>query len=288
MRVLAVLLASGSLLTFEAQAQPDPIYTLSMSSATGLPGESVEISVFLDIPRGLEVAGVSFSVCASPGDGSLVSIPCLLANDCIDNGFMEMGAALAATNNGQGPFLFVAHTTTVPSEGWVFATIISPFGMDYLPPQENAELIIVHYDLLGPIGSVSELTFCEIGFPKVLIAVGLAGGVEVIPETTGGTITIGSVLFIRGDVDANGTFNGLVDGLFLLNSTFVPGSPPPPCLESADVDGNGKFNALADAIFALRCQFLPGSPCPTDPFPVCGADPDPASTLGCDDFPGCP
>ena len=111
----------------------------------------------------------------------------------------------------------------------------------------------------------------------------------VVPLTTGGTITIGalSAPFIRGDVDADGTFNGLSDALFLLNYVFVPGSPSPPCLESADVDGNGNLNPLADAIFALGCQFVPGSPCPPEPYPACGPDPDPTNTLGCNKFPGC-
>ncbi len=105
MRIFAFRLILGLFLTSLAQAQPDPNYTLSLSSATGLPGESVAIRVFLDFPQGLGVSGIAFGVCASPGDASLVDNPCMggcCPIDCVTNGIMEMGAALAATNNGQG------------------------------------------------------------------------------------------------------------------------------------------------------------------------------------------
>ena len=104
MKVFASLLVFVAFLSLEAQAQPDPNYTLSLSSAAGLPGESVEIRVFLDFPNGEAVAAIVFGVCASPGDGSLVDNPCggCCPNDCVATGIIEVGAALAATNNGQG------------------------------------------------------------------------------------------------------------------------------------------------------------------------------------------
>ncbi len=77
MRVLVVLLASGLLLPLDVQGQPDPNYTLSLSSASGFQGELVDVTVFLDFPNGENVRGFSFGVCASPGDGSLVDNPCL-------------------------------------------------------------------------------------------------------------------------------------------------------------------------------------------------------------------
>ena len=61
--------------------------------------------------------------------------------------------------------------------------------------------------------------------------------------------------FIRGDVNADGNFNGLVDGIFLLNFQFVPGSPAPPCLDAADVDDDGSINALVEAIYIFTLQF---------------------------------
>lgn len=91
--------------------------------------------------------------------------------------------------------------------------------------------------------------------------------------------------FARGDADANGTFNGLVDGLFTLAFQFIPGSAAPPCMDAADADDSGTFNGLIDALFMLNFQFIPGSP-PIPPPTACGEDPtdDP---LGCNDYP-CP
>ena len=89
------------------------------------------------------------------------------------------------------------------------------------------------------------------------------------------------------DVDGNGVFNGLVDARFLLLFQFVPGSPHPPCLEAADADGDGSLTGLVDGLYILNEQFVLGSPPPPPPYPDCGADPDPASSLGCQPN-GCP
>lgn len=88
--------------------------------------------------------------------------------------------------------------------------------------------------------------------------------------------------FIRGDCDANGVLNGLVDTLFILAFAFQQG-PTPPCMEAADVDGNGDFNGLLDALYLLASLF---SCCPPPPpYPTCGPDPDPATSLGCESHP---
>ena len=85
--------------------------------------------------------------------------------------------------------------------------------------------------------------------------------------------------FIRGDSDGNGTFSGLLDGLHLLAFGFSNG-PPPPCLEAADADGNAILNALPDAVYILAHGFSGGPP-PPAPYPFCGMDPEPATSLGC-------
>ena len=110
------------------------------------------------------MSGVSFGVCASPGDASLVDNPCLGQNDCILNGIIVQGADLAATNNGSGPVFFNAHTVTVPSDGWTVGSVINLLGADSLPAQENAELVIAHYDLLG--GWLRQCQF--LGCPRVV------------------------------------------------------------------------------------------------------------------------
>ena len=93
------------------------------------------------------------------------------------------------------------------------------------------------------------------------------------------------VLFVRGDVDAEGTFNALVDSLFLLEFGFLAG-PPPPCDGAADADDNGEMNTLVDALYILTYGFLHGA-APPAPFPDCGPDPtnDP---IGCENHPACP
>ena len=90
----------------------------------------------------------------------------------------------------------------------------------------------------------------------------------------------GEVPFQRGDSDGNGIFNALADALHLLTFGFL-GGPAPLCLESADADGDGIQNALADALYILTHGFLGGPP-PPAPYPSCGSDPDPATSLGCD------
>ena len=88
--------------------------------------------------------------------------------------------------------------------------------------------------------------------------------------------------FIRGDCDGDAFFNGLLDALFALNFTFVPGSPAPFCLEACETDRDNLFNGLLDALFMLNFTFVPGSPPVSPPYPDCGPDPDPENTLGCE------
>ena len=91
--------------------------------------------------------------------------------------------------------------------------------------------------------------------------------------------------FIRGDVNGDGIFAGLIDGLAALNFQFVPGSPVPPCAEASDANNDGTFNGLLDGLYILNAQFVPGSPLPPPPFPGCGLDDD--NALGCAEPPIC-
>lgn len=85
--------------------------------------------------------------------------------------------------------------------------------------------------------------------------------------------------FIRGDANGDGVFSGLVDALFVLAHQFQ-GGPAPLCLEAADADGDGTFSGLLDGIRILSHTFSGGA-APPAPYPLCGFDPDPASSLGC-------
>ena len=94
--------------------------------------------------------------------------------------------------------------------------------------------------------------------------------------------------FVRGDADADGIFNPLVDALAILSYGFIPGSAVPPCLAAADCDGDNSFKALPDGLYALNFGFVPGSPPIPAPYPECGEDPDTVAALGCDDASACP
>lgn len=91
--------------------------------------------------------------------------------------------------------------------------------------------------------------------------------------------------FIRGDVDGDAVFSGLVDALYLLNWQFS-GGPNPPCLKAGDADDDGTANGLVDSLYILNHQFA-GGPAPLPPYPGAGEDPTPDS-LTCDTPLPCP
>ena len=117
------------------------------------------------------------------------------------------------------------------------------------------------------------------GDPRVLCGAADIGADEAVACRSGN--------FLRGDSDANGVFNGLVDALYLLGFQFL-GGPAPPCLDAADADDDGVVNGLADSLLLLAFQFQGGPP-PADPGPaVCGPD-STADALGCEAPPdACP
>ena len=120
-------------------------------------------------------------------------------------------------------------------------------------------------------GVPEPLTNADIGFPNMHLVMNLYYRIA---------------FFLRGDSDANGTFNALTDGIHILAHQFQ-GGPAPPCMEAADADGNGVFNGLTDGLYVLAHGFQGGPP-PPAPYPECGPDPDPATSLGCESHPVCP
>ena len=108
-------------------------------------------------------------------------------------------------------------------------------------------------------------------------------------ETLGWLIEVLGPVFVRGDLNANGTLD-VADVVFGLTSLFVLGSDPPGCLDSADINDDGLFN-IADMVALLSHLFVVGSPPPSSPFPECGQDPTPdakGNDLGCQTFAMCP
>ena len=83
---------------------------------------------------------------------------------------------------------------------------------------------------------------------------------------------------IRGDVDADGTLNTLIDAIYLLNFGFQMGAAPP-CMDTADVDDDATVDPLVDGFYLLLFGFSGGPP-PPPPYPDCGVDTTP-DALGC-------
>ncbi len=91
-------------------------------------------------------------------------------------------------------------------------------------------------------------------------------------------------LFLRGDVDGNGTLN-LTDVINFLNHRFV-GKGNLDCLDSADVNDDGVLD-LTDAVRSLNYQFTGTAPAPEPPGQFeCGPDPT-VDELTCDSHPAC-
>jgi hypothetical protein len=86
-----------------------------------------------------------------------------------------------------------------------------------------------------------------------------------------------NVPFIRGDANGDGIVN-LADPVFSLSYIFKGGREPP-CMEAANANDDAELN-LADVIYNIDYIFREMS-APPAPFPACGVDPNPGTSLGC-------
>lgn len=170
---------------------------------------------------------------------------------------VSLGEAGQALNGGNGPELylpFIDNATDCPLD--VFA-IISLSCVQSLPVGDCLELNVVTYS--GPDSFfVGEASFADCWAGNVYYAVEM-------PSPCGN----GEPTFVRGDADGNGSFNGLIDGLFTLNAIFAGGFPPP-CADAADFDDSGSIN-LTDGFGMLNYQYAGGPP-PVGGF-ECSPDP---------------
>ena len=82
-----------------------------------------------------------------------------------------------------------------------------------------------------------------------------------------------SEIFLRGDVDGNGTVSALIDALAVLDWAFTGGEAPG-CADAADVDDSGEVAALVDSLALLLWGFVDGDPPPAPGPDECGFDPD--------------
>lgn len=196
---------------------------------------------------------------------------------------VTQGSALADVNDGDGPDFYSRYVCETCG-GFAAAVIIEFLGGDVFPSGAEQEVDLALYEADVPAVVATALSFCEtIGSPRVIISVFTAGpgGSSFLPLTEDGVVTITAPAFIRGDFDGDGLFDGLVDGVASLSFQFLGGASAP-CLEAADSDGNGVFHGLVDSLHTLGHQFQGGPP-PPAPYPDCGIDPDPATSLGCPD-----
>ena len=75
-----------------------------------------------------------------------------------------------------------------------------------------------------------------------------------------------------------------MDALFILAWQFQGGLAFP-CFDAADADNDGTVNGLVDGLYVLNYQFTGGPP-PPPPYPMCGQDPT-LDILFCETDVGC-
>ena len=220
-----------------------PVLRVSDSSTT--PGSEVQLAVTLDTTVGGEVSAISFGV-ETPADLELAQ---LQLGDALG------GADDTALTEVDGGFTLEAT--------WVAA--LEP-GMH--------ELVVVSYTANTSIGDTREVCFSEaLGDPPVPIVVDLFDGPSMVERLCGTISTVDTALFIRGDVDGDGTAFPILDALALLEYGFA-GAEEPPCLDAADTDADNAVFPILDALYLLDWGFsggvAPSAPSPPD----CGTDPD--------------
>lgn len=88
-----------------------------------------------------------------------------------------------------------------------------------------------------------------------------------------------SILFRRGDVNADGSVN-ITDPVILFLYLFQAGTVG--CADAADSNDDGSLN-ISDAVFLLNYLFRDGD-VPPPPFEELGEDPEPADGLDCERF----
>ncbi len=264
--VLSLSFFAGSALNANQQ------FKYYMTSASGLPGDSVDLHVLFDNEKD-QVEAWFLGVCH---DASMLTI----IN--ADN-----GETTQAFNGGSGPDLSFYNINPPGDPGWNSAMVISIVGPDTMRPGEGFDLHIATYTLIGDPGTESVNTLVcpcheQIGDPP-MPNLAVVGGFSFPVDTECGEVHILPDRFTRGDCNGDGNIN-IGDPIFLLNELFFEG-PEAPCDDACDFnDDSGKD--IGDAIYGLNHLFAQG-PAPPAPFPGCGSDPT-ADALGCGSFAACP
>lgn len=265
---------SGSI-SVEENIEP---FVLRVGEAVAPSGSDVTLAVTLDNPDA--VAGFQIGLA---NDGS-VAVPSAI----------DPGAALLATNGGQGPgfwsFDLNPELPTGTTAGLLVGALISlepPF--DLLPAGVSADLLTLTYTLPSPIAEdlSTPVDFSdELGQGVETLLIANGEGVN-LDERVSGMITslaVSGPTLIRGDANGDGSVN-VADAAVLAQWLFASG-PASPCEDVGDVDDDGTLNPLEDLFFLVAYLFQDG-PSPAAPFPDCGPD-QTADALDCAPSPdGC-
>lgn len=163
---------------------------------------------------------------------------------------------------------------------------------DFAPPLDNRTLgphqggRILHFvfDVAKDVAPGTETEISLVNDPTLsqVRNIFTVSGRSISPTLQGATLTVappeeGEILFLRGDVDGNSSYN-LVDVLFVLNYLFLNGTRPV-CLDAADFEDTGRVNLTS--VLALVNYIFQGGPPPPLPFPVPGLDPSADRLPGC-------
>lgn len=180
-------------------------------------------------------------------------------------------------------------------------TFVGPETITFAPPLTEFQIRAGHasantitvsgFDAAGGLidsvtvaGTQALQTITITGSGIVVVELEFVGSYCVFDDIVATQGASGATLYVRGDVNQDGTVD-ISDVVNLLALLFIPGSTPTgDCPESQDVNSDGGVD-VSDAVFQLATLFIPGSPPPAPPFPDCAGLPAP---LGCDEFVACP
>lgn len=242
----------------------DPDVTLSLAPADS-PSSLLPVRVRLD--SAAPISSLSIGVCHP---GALVQVVSV-----------QEGPDLAVLAGGSGPDVFAV--TIYPGLGWTAGVIVDLFGMDAIPPEIDASIVIATYSCSGAV--TAQLDFCSgLGSPNFALGVGWADGTSGTPTTIDATIGCGpppAGSFMRGDSSGDGVLDA-TDAAVLENFLFPGvlgfGPPPPPAgcdlvpSESGDLNDNEVYT-IADVLLFL--EYLDCGPISIPgPSTLCGDDVD--------------
>lgn len=142
-------------------------------------GGTGEVRVFLDSANGVAIglAGWSLGMCHDPAFLTLE-----------DEADIDNGDAIATVNGGFAPAFH--GKTNIPDQGWTVGAIVNFDSFFSVLPADDQEFYIVSYTGVALTeGEGTELTFCEIGSPVVLIVVNEGKG-DLTPNTSDGSMQV--------------------------------------------------------------------------------------------------